>query len=97
MSAPGTTIDVAFAAFQVEGGWDGLFIYDGASTAAPQIGSGNALAAGVGHCGARGGGGLPGNAGPAQVPTGVTIAFCPPDLRLSRLDGPGPHHEARSC
>lgn len=80
MSAPGTTIDVAFSAFQVEGGWDGLFIYDGASTAAPQIGSGNASPPVCGGtAGAWWGGGLPGNAGPGLVrSTGnaITFAFC---------------------
>ncbi|MBN8556219.1 MAG: IPTL-CTERM sorting domain-containing protein [Burkholderiales bacterium] len=80
MSAPGTTIDVAFGAFQVEAGWDGLFIYDGASTAAPQIGSGNAFPPACGGtAGAWWGNGLPGNAGPGLVrSTGnaITFAFC---------------------
>ena len=79
MSAPGTTIDVAFSAFQVEGGWDGLFIYDGASTAAPQISSGNGSPYCSGTAGAWWGGGLPGNAGPGLVrSTGnaITFAFC---------------------
>ena len=80
VSAPGTTIDVNFSQFNVEGGWDGLYIYDGASTAALQIGSGN----GSPYCnsstpGAWWGTGLPGNAGPGLIrSTGnaITFAFC---------------------
>ena len=78
-SDPGTTIDVTFSGFNVEGGFDGLYIYDGASTSAPLISSGNVATV----CGGGAGGwwstALPGNVGPGLVRSSgnsITFAFC---------------------
>lgn len=37
----GEVVTVAFTAFNIEAGWDGLYIYDGLTTSAPQISSGS--------------------------------------------------------
>ncbi len=78
-SAPGTTIEVAFSQFSVEYGWDGLHVYDGASTAAPKIASGNSSPVCGGGSGGWWGSTAPSNAGPNVVrSTGntITLAFC---------------------
>lgn len=79
VSAPGTTIDVTFSSLSIEDWWDALYIFDGASTAAPQISSGNQASSCSGVAGGWWATGLPGNAGPGLVrSTGnsITFAFC---------------------
>ncbi|WP_431777273.1 IPTL-CTERM sorting domain-containing protein [Ottowia caeni] len=79
VSAPGTTIDVTFSPLSIEEWWDALYIFDGTSTAATQISSGNGPSFCSGVPGAWWGTGLPGNAGPGLVrSTGnsITFAFC---------------------
>lgn len=43
-STPGELVTVTFTSFAVENNWDGLYVYDGNSTAAPQIASANPAA-----------------------------------------------------
>ena len=82
VSAPGTTIDVQFSAFDLESGWDGLYVYDGATTSAPKIASinGESVCGGaVAGPGGWWGSGAPGNAGPGLIRSSgnaITFAFC---------------------
>ncbi|WNM19948.1 DUF7619 domain-containing protein [Flavobacterium capsici] len=45
-SAPGETVNVTFASFDVETLWDGLLVYDGNSVTSPQIASTNGVGSG---------------------------------------------------
>ncbi|MCZ8169177.1 fibronectin type III domain-containing protein [Flavobacterium sp.] len=40
-TTPGQVVTVAFTSFSIETGWDGLYVFNGNSTSAPQISSGN--------------------------------------------------------
>ncbi|MBN8643091.1 MAG: T9SS type A sorting domain-containing protein [Flavobacteriales bacterium] len=61
---PGDLVTVTFTEFNIEATWDGLYVYDGNSTAAPQISSGN-LAGNVP-------GGLPGAFWGTTIPEPIT-------------------------
>ncbi|MBL8309955.1 MAG: hypothetical protein JNL19_06005 [Burkholderiales bacterium] len=81
-SAPtGQRVRVRFTSFQTETAWaDRLYVYDGATTASPIIGSG-VTTNGISACGPQGweGSTAPNNAGPGVVEstgTSLTFTFC---------------------
>lgn len=73
-SSPSEVVTVSFTSFDVEANWDGLYIYNGSSTSAPQYSSNN----GAGNIP----GGLPGAFWGTQL-QGVSITSTAPDGSLT--------------
>lgn len=80
-AAPGQRVRVRFTSFQTEAAWaDRLYVYDGANTSAPLIGSGITVAGAI-SCAPQGweGSTAPANAGPGIVEStgsSMTFTFC---------------------
>jgi len=73
-SAAGNKIVVQFSSFQVEDGFDALFVYDGPNVSAPQISSGAGVLTGLPNPFSGGAGGWQGATAPFNIAPGILRA-----------------------